>query len=78
MEACPIEVDHGRVRYTYETILEIKELYPCYDIFLLWERINFPASTFGGIQANLLTLYTFSFLTGKVALPNQLCPKAYK
>ncbi len=35
MEACPIEVDHGRVRYTYETILEIKELYPCYDIFLL-------------------------------------------
>ena len=35
MEACPIEVNHGRVRYTYETILEIKELYPCYDIFLL-------------------------------------------
>ena len=35
MEACPIEVDQGRVRYTYETILEIKELYPDYDIFLL-------------------------------------------
>jgi len=35
MEACPIEVDYGRVRYTYETILEIKELYPDYDIFLL-------------------------------------------
>ena len=35
MEACSLEVDHGTVRYTYKTILEISELYPGYDIFLL-------------------------------------------
>ncbi len=35
LEACDLEVKHGKVRYTYDTILEVMELYPKHDLFLL-------------------------------------------
>jgi nicotinate-nucleotide adenylyltransferase len=35
MEACPLEVDHAQVRYTFETILEVQSLYPEHELFLI-------------------------------------------
>ncbi len=71
MEVCPIEIDHGKVRFTFDTIMEIASLYPAGQLFLIIGSDQFSRlGEWKSIEMLVQMVHFLVFARGSSVLPS--------
>ena len=69
-EACPIEIKHRKLRYTLDTIKELSEQYPSYDLFVIVGADQFnQLSKWKGIEELIRLVHFLVFARGSKQVP---------
>lgn len=69
-EACPIEIEHRELRYTLDTVKELAEKYPSYDLFVIVGADQFnQLSKWKGIEELIDMVHFLVFARGSKQVP---------
>lgn len=69
-EACSIEIKHRKLRYTLDTIKELSEQYPSYDLFVIVGADQFnQLSKWRGIEELIHLVHFLVFARGSEQVP---------
>ena len=74
-EACPIEIEHRKLRYTLDTVKELAEQYPNYDLFVIVGADQFnQLSKWKGIEELIDMVHFLVFARGSQQVPEPPLP----
>ena len=74
-EACPVEIEHRKLRYTLDTVKELSEQYTSYNLFLTVGADQFnQLSKWKGIEELIDMVHFLVFARGSQQLPEPPLP----